>query len=204
MAISDFFFYLRTRARLPRHVTSNLPSRQQLASRINRHISRNCRQRMDIGPGTGVFSQALLVRGIPETDLAAVGSGRNFVQRLRTRFPYAQVLWLDFRKPAKKGEHDDINSSTTRRGAGSRPLREEQIRTILQAIFYYFAPTGALLMFTYGPSPLVSKELLDELDLSVTRIGHIAPLAAPATVYRITRKAPDSASTPCHSTTSIH
>ena len=47
---------------------------------------------VELGPGTGVVTQALLDRGVAADRLLAVESSLAFVQRLRKRFPHVNVV----------------------------------------------------------------------------------------------------------------
>nr|WP_245305193.1 rRNA adenine N-6-methyltransferase family protein [Rhizobium leguminosarum] len=53
---------------------------------------------LELGPGTGVFTAALLERGIAERDLTLVEYERDFATLLQDRFPDARVLPLDVRQ----------------------------------------------------------------------------------------------------------
>jgi hypothetical protein len=53
---------------------------------------------LELGPGTGVFTAALLERGIAERDLTLIEYERDFATLLQDRFPDARVLQLDVRE----------------------------------------------------------------------------------------------------------
>nr|WP_246713893.1 rRNA adenine N-6-methyltransferase family protein [Rhizobium sp. BK212] len=53
---------------------------------------------LELGPGTGVFTAALLQRGIAERDLTLVEYERDFATLLQDRFPDARVLQVDVRQ----------------------------------------------------------------------------------------------------------
>ena len=78
----------------PRRVGAIAPSGASLASLITRE-SPPSGPVLELGPGTGVFTQALLARGVKEHDLTLIEYGSDFVRRLQTRFPRARVLWMD-------------------------------------------------------------------------------------------------------------
>ncbi len=50
---------------------------------------------LELGPGTGVFTKALLARGVSERDLTLIEYGSEFMRMLQFRFPQARVLWMD-------------------------------------------------------------------------------------------------------------
>ena len=90
MATYDVLFFLRALAFNPRRVGAIAPSGANLASLITSEISRDSGPVLELGPGTGVFTQALLARGVKEQDLTLVEYGSDFVRRLQTRFPRAR------------------------------------------------------------------------------------------------------------------
>ncbi len=50
---------------------------------------------IELGPGTGVFTQALLDRGVAESDLVLVESSTAFADALSLRYPAATMLRMD-------------------------------------------------------------------------------------------------------------
>ncbi len=50
---------------------------------------------LELGPGTGVVTQRLIARGVPERSLVLVEYSREFCKLLRARFPAAEVIQGD-------------------------------------------------------------------------------------------------------------
>ena len=50
---------------------------------------------LELGPGTGVFTKALLQRGIPEEKLVLIEQSRSFAHALQLNYPKASVIQGD-------------------------------------------------------------------------------------------------------------
>lgn len=84
--------------RAPLRIASITPSAPRLAGLMTKEISALTGPVLELGPGTGVFTAALLERGIAERDLTLVEYERDFATLLQDRFPDARVLQLDVRE----------------------------------------------------------------------------------------------------------
>lgn len=84
--------------RAPLRIASITPSAPRLAGLMTKEISTLTGPVLELGPGTGVFTAALLERGIAERDLTLVEYERDFATLLQDRFPDARVLQLDVRE----------------------------------------------------------------------------------------------------------
>jgi phospholipid N-methyltransferase len=63
-------------------VAAILPSGRALASLITKDISAATGPVLELGPGTGVFTQALLARGVRQQDLTLIEYGSDFARLL--------------------------------------------------------------------------------------------------------------------------
>ena len=79
----------------PRTVGAIAPSGTGLANLITSEITAATGPVLELGPGTGVFTEALLARGVKENDLTLIEYGSDFMRLLQARFPRARVLWMD-------------------------------------------------------------------------------------------------------------
>ena len=80
---------------IPRNVGAIAPSGPNLANLITSEITAASGPVLELGPGTGVFTEALLARGVRESDLTLIEYGSDFMRLLQARFPRARVLWMD-------------------------------------------------------------------------------------------------------------
>jgi phospholipid N-methyltransferase len=186
MATYDVLFFLRALAFNPRRVGAIAPSGANLASLITREISRDSGPVLELGPGTGVFTQALLARGVKEHDLTLVEYGSDFVRRLQTRFPRARVLWMDAAWMASY-ELFETPLGAVVSGLPLLNFPERKVSAILAAAFGNLRDGGAFYQFTYGMQCPIPRALLDRLGLQANCMGRVLLNVPPASVYRITR-----------------
>src|SRR5262245_52870673 len=102
-AYSDFFRFFRSWIADPVRVAAVAPSSDALSRLITSEIQAADGPILELGAGTGVFTRALLGRGVRENDLTLVEYGSDFMRALQLRFPQARVLWMD---AAQLGSHD--------------------------------------------------------------------------------------------------
>lgn len=189
MAMADWWLFLRAWSGGPRRIGAIAPSGPALANLIVSRIDPADVPVLELGAGTGVFTQALVDKGIAPRDLMLVECEERFARMLRERFPGAQVLTVD------AGHLDTLPLS------GARPLGAvvsglplltmppHKVNTILRSAFRRMRPGGAFYQFTYGLRSPVPRRLADRLGLRVTRVGKVHLNLPPATVYRITQHA---------------
>lgn len=143
---------------------------------------------LELGPGTGVFTRALLGRGVPESDLTLIECGADFARMLEDRFPAARVLEMD---AAHLVHHQIYIGTPVEAVVSGLPLLSipaRKVMSILAGAFTYLRPEGSFYQFTYGPRCPVPALVLDRLGLRATRIGRALLNIPPAAVYRITRQ----------------
>ena len=72
MPLNDTLTFLRAWMRAPRSIGALTPSGPSLARLMTTHINHLDGPVIELGPGTGVFTRALLARGIPTHRLALI------------------------------------------------------------------------------------------------------------------------------------
>jgi phosphatidylethanolamine/phosphatidyl-N-methylethanolamine N-methyltransferase len=80
---SEYFDLFRAWLANPLREGSIAPSSNQLALAITKEISAATGPVLELGPGTGVFTRALLARGVAEENIVLVESGVEFTGKLR-------------------------------------------------------------------------------------------------------------------------
>ena len=187
MAMSDWWLFLRAWSGGPRRIGAIAPSGPALASLIVSRIDPGDVPVLELGAGTGVFTQALVDKGIAPRDLMLVECEERFAQKLRERFPEAQVLTVD------AGHLDTLPLAGGRQlgavvsGLPLLTMPSHKVKAILGSAFRRMRPGGAFYQFTYGLRSPVPRRLADRLDLRITRVGKVHMNLPPATVYRITQ-----------------
>ncbi len=84
-------------------VAAVAPSGPVLARLITREIMPDVGPVLELGPGTGVFTRALLARGVPESHLTLIEFGPEFARLLAERFPQARVVSIDAARIVEAG-----------------------------------------------------------------------------------------------------
>lgn len=183
----DVLSFLRTWASDPATVGAIAPSSTVLAELIASEITAMSAPIIELGPGTGVFTRALLARGVREEDLTLVECRSDFVTLLRQDFRKARVLRMDAARLRKDRLFDNAPVGAIVSGLPLLNMSSKSIMAILGGAFDYMRPGGAFYQFTYGPSCPVSRPFLDRLSLRATVLGRAFLNIPPAAVYRITR-----------------
>lgn len=172
----------------PLRVASLVPSSRQLAWAITQEVTATTGPVLELGPGTGVFTRALVARGVAEKDLILVENGEEFIARLSQQFPQATLLSMD---AALLRTMDLFGSSKAGAVISGLPLLSmspRKVAAILRGAFRQLRPNGALYQFTYGPRCPVPRRLLDRLGLRSIRLSTSFDNLPPASVYRITSR----------------
>lgn len=185
--MTDVISFLRAWLSGPLRVGAVAPSSLALADLITAEITPASAPVIELGPGTGVFTRALIARGVPQEKLALVENASEFARMLAFRFPAARVLWMD---AAQLEEVDPFHGQRAGAVVSGLPLwwiPPEKVTAILEAAFHHLRPDGALYQFTYVPRCPVARGILERLSLEATRAGRTLANVPPASVYRIRR-----------------
>jgi phospholipid N-methyltransferase len=185
-----FASFFRSWIASPIRVGAIAPSSAALAELITREITPASAPVIELGPGTGVFTQRLLDKGIREQDLILIEYGAEFASLLQARFPRVRVLRMDAARlvAAKIAEPGSVGAVVS--GLPLLNMPAKKMIGIVSGAFHYLRPNGAFYQFTYGPRFPVPRVILDRLGLKATRLGRTLHNLPPATVYRLIRRAP--------------
>jgi phospholipid N-methyltransferase len=184
---SDHYRFIRSWIADPFRVAAVAPSGEALARLMTRDILPAEGAVLELGPGTGAFTRALIARGVRESDLTLVEFGEEFAGILQERFPDARVLQMD---AARLGKHDLFPGQVVSAVVSGLPILSmppRKMMAILSGAFSYLGPAGSFYQFTYGPRCPVPKPILDRMGLKAERIGGTVRNLPPASVYRISR-----------------
>ena len=179
--------FFRGWVRDPIAVGAVAPSGRRLARSMTRAISPASRV-VELGPGTGPVTRAILERGVRPQDLVLVERGASFVQKLCRDFPEVTIICGDAAGRHSVLERFEGRTDFVISGLPLVLFSTTDKRALLQRCFGLLHEDGAMYQLTYGGRCPVSRALLDELGLEATRVGITIFNLPPAFVYRIARR----------------
>lgn len=188
--MNDRFLFLKHWAKTPLRTASLTPSSKALANIMVSEILPDTGSVLELGPGTGVFTQAAIERGIPEANITLVELNEAFAALLRDRFPLARTVEIS---AADLSQIRPMHAGTIGAvlcGIGLPSLPREQVLKILGGAFDMLRPNGAFYQFTYGLWCPIPETILKPLGLQAVKIGSTWCNFPPASVYRIKRSRP--------------
>lgn len=186
----DLRLFLRSWAAEPLRVAAIAPSGLSLARLITSEIDGASAPVLELGPGTGVFTRALIARGVAPADLTLIEFGAEFAALLRERFPEARIVHGDAARIRPEELFPAADAGAVVSGLGLLSMPPRTVLAILANAIDCLRPGASFYQFTYGPRCPVPRPILDRLGLKARRIGGTVMNLPPASVYRITRRAP--------------
>lgn len=158
-APKDYGVFFRAWLTMPLRTGANVPSSRALCKAMANAAAPTPQTRIvELGPGTGTVTRALLDAGAREENLTLVELNPEFQILLKKRFPRAEILADDAFAAIRRLAQAETNEISTI--VSSLPLtvcsRQQRIALRehgLQAV----GPSGRLVQFTYGtasPVPL--------------------------------------------------
>lgn len=176
---SDFAVFLGQMIRRPTEVVAIAPSSAAVARAMTQGLDQVKGPIVEIGPGTGSFTKAILDRGVAPKRLTLMEMNPVFCETLRQKFPGVTVL----NRPAQEIEQIGL----TNIGAvisGVPVLARPQIqRDIVGRALRVLAPQGAFVQITYSPGAPISDEMQAELGVSVQKRATVWANLPPARVF---------------------
>ncbi|MGB3483094.1 MAG: methyltransferase domain-containing protein [Mycobacterium sp.] len=179
---SDAARFLRSWLDNPLRTAAVAPSSRSLADLMTRHVDASIGAVVELGPGTGVFTRALLERGVAAEHLTVLESNPEFVNLLRARFPGASVVHAD---AARDPWPHNAQIGAVVSGLPLLSMSAEDVMAVFASAFVQIRPGGAFYQFTYAMQCPVPKRVLDALRLQATLVGRTMRNLPPAAVYRI-------------------
>lgn len=155
---TDNLRFLRALITRPKNVGAVAPSSRMLARAIADEADpARPGPVLELGPGTGVITQALLERGIVPERLTAIEYDPDFAQRIAARFPGVQVIRGDaFDLPRTLGPRQSERFSAIVSGIPLLNFPVARRRAYVDALMQRLLPGAPLIQFSYGmhaPSP---------------------------------------------------
>lgn len=186
---AEWLSFYRAWRRDPRAVGAMAPSSRALAHAITRHV-RVGGHVLELGSGTGVFTRALVQRGVPQANLMLVERDPVLADNLRSQFPEALVLEGDVAIGRARSVWPDVYLQPESIICGL-PLLNMGLRQqtrVMQGAFAALKPGGEMLLFTYGVRAPLRPAVLHRLRLRAVRVDTVLANMPPAHVWRISRR----------------
>ena len=151
--LSSTALFLQELLNAPRQVGAVLPSSRKLAGAMAKWLpADSAGYVLELGPGTGAVTQALLDRGLPEDRLVAIEMSPKMADLLRARFPRANIITGDaFQVDALVRQHAP-QAKSFGMVVSSLPLRNfkpEAANELAQKIHALLPATGKLIQYSY-------------------------------------------------------
>src|SRR5215471_16776055 len=175
-------------AKHPLRVGAVAPSSRRLARLITSEISPASAPVLELGPGTGVFTRALLGRGLHEDQLILIECEPSLARLLQHDYPGAWVVQMDV---AKLRCSNIVDGEPVGAVVSGLPLRSMSMRdrmSVLQFAFRQLRPGASFYQFTYGLRCPIPRPVLERMGLKAIRMGSTWMNTPPAAVYRITAR----------------
>jgi len=161
LRLPDEVHFIRSWFAKPLAIGAVAPSSKPLARTMVRYIDpARPGPIIELGPGTGPITEALVERGIDESRLVLLEYDPGFCEMLRTRFPRATVVQGDaynIRKSLAGVLHEPCAAIVSGLPLMTKPLRT-RVR-LLRDAFTLAVPHAPFIQFTYAVVPPIPKSL---------------------------------------------
>ena len=177
--------------RAPLRVGAVAPSSAALARAITEGLSAEDGPILELGPGTGVFTAAILARGVPPQRLAVIEASEGFASGLASLYGEVKVIHGNAACVRHLSPFGPGAAGAVICGLPLLSMPQATVLRILAGSFSAMRPGGEFRLFTYGPRCPVPKAILTRLGLSARRTAFVALNMPPASVYVLERRGRD-------------
>ena len=176
---SGFGLFLGEVLRHPAEVVAIAPSSAAVARRMTDGLDGITGPVVEIGPGTGSFTRAILARGVAPEQLTLMETNARFCDSLERQFPGVRVL----NRPAQ--EIDQIGLERISAVISGVPVlaRPTIQREVVGRAFNVMAPEGFFSQITYSPNAPIAPPMQRELGLRAEKRATVWVNLPPARVF---------------------
>ncbi|MDE2446733.1 MAG: methyltransferase domain-containing protein [Alphaproteobacteria bacterium] len=140
---------------------------------------------VEIGPGTGVFTEALLNAGVRPENLILLEREAAFAQHLRKQFSKVKIIEGDAcQLMSVIGQETERAVTRVISGLPLRSMPREVRRIISSQIAELLPPGGILVQFSYFEGSPIDPDLAAEAGLMGRRVDHVLRNLPPAYVWK--------------------
>jgi phosphatidylethanolamine/phosphatidyl-N-methylethanolamine N-methyltransferase len=161
LRLDDEVRFLRSWIEKPLHMGAVMPSSKLLARTMAQYVAVDSKGPViELGPGTGAITNALLEHGVDQKRLVLVEYNPGFCALLRDRYPQARVVQGD--AYALRESLGDLLDAPASAVVSGLPLVTKPMLTRLKLIrdaFVALAPGAPFVQFTYSVAPPIPKSL---------------------------------------------
>jgi phosphatidylethanolamine/phosphatidyl-N-methylethanolamine N-methyltransferase len=161
LRLDDEVRFLRSWIEKPLHMGAVMPSGKLLARTMASYVDvESDAPVVELGPGTGAITNALIDRGVDQKRLVLVEYNPGFCALLRDRYPQAQVIQGDAYR-LRDSLHEVLAKPASAVVSGL-PLVTKPMQTRLRLIrdaFLALAPGAPFVQFTYSVAPPIPRSL---------------------------------------------
>jgi phosphatidylethanolamine/phosphatidyl-N-methylethanolamine N-methyltransferase len=161
LRLDDEVRFLRSWIEKPLHVGAVMPSGRLLARTMAQYVDIHARGPVvELGPGTGAITSALIEHGIEQKRLVLVEYNPGFCALLRDRYPQARVVQGD--AYTLRDTLWNVLSVPATAIVSGLPLVTKPMPTRLRLVrdaFAALAPGAPFVQFTYSVVPPIPKSL---------------------------------------------
>ena len=159
--LDDEVRFLRSWIEKPLHMGAVMPSGRLLARTMAQYVNtKSTGPVVELGPGTGAITSALIEHGIDQKRLVLVEYNPGFCALLRDRYPHAKVVQGD--AYTLRDSLRNALSAPASAVVSGLPLVTKPMLTRLKLIrdaFVALAPGAPFVQFTYSVAPPIPKSL---------------------------------------------
>lgn len=180
--LPQFFGQILTR---PSEVGAVFPSSPALAREMTAGIDPDTGPVIELGPGSGAITRALLDRGIPASQVHAIEMNPSFCTLLATKFPGLTI------HEGSAADLDMLPLPQVKTIISSLPLLSippHVVEAILVSARAQLLPGGRMMQFTYGTKPPVRAATLAQIGFACRHVGTVWRNFPPARVYVFERQ----------------
>ena len=181
---SDFAVFLGEMMRNPMEVSAIAPSSAAVARRMTEGVEHVTGPIVEIGPGTGSFTRAILDRGVSPERLILMELNPRFCEELRSRFPGVTVL----NRPAQEIEQIDVKNLGCVISGVPVLARPQIQREVVGRAFNVLAPDGVFVQITYSPNAPIPTEVQAQMGIVGRKRGTVWANLPPARVFEFRRR----------------
>jgi phosphatidylethanolamine/phosphatidyl-N-methylethanolamine N-methyltransferase len=177
----DQWRFLRGLIERPKNVGAIAPSSPALARAIAAQVDPKVEGPvLELGPGTGVVTEALIARGIAPERITAIEYDPEFVDMVRQRFPGVHVIEGDaFNLVHTLGREHDMPFAAIVSGLPLLNFPPHKRASLIEAALSRLQPGAPFVQFSYG----LTQPAVPPKDFSVHRAALVWKNLPPARVW---------------------